>query len=140
VAIFGPFTSGYLLVNSVDLSARCKSISVNYQADMLDASAMGDLTKVNLAGLKSWSVSADLVDDMTASGSGSVDATLFPLIGAAAFAVVVRPSTAVLGATNPSFTGNAVLPSYSMGGAHGGLLTKGGITFQCAGALVRTTA
>ena len=137
MSIFGPFTNGKVTIAGVDLSARVKSWSISYNADMLDASKMGDLTKVNLAGLKEWSLNVDFIDDLAVSGAGSVDATLFPLVGAAAFTVAARVDAGAISTTNPEFTGLAVLAGTNIGGAHGGLLMKSGITFQCAGALDR---
>lgn len=136
MAIFGAFTNAYLLVNSVDLTSRVKSVTLNYNAAMLDATCMGDLTKVNLAGLKEWSIQAEFVDDLAASGAGSVDATLAALVGAAAFAIHFKPVNTTIATTNPDYTGNVVLAGMPIGGAHGELLRKS-VTFQCAGALDR---
>jgi hypothetical protein len=139
MALFGPFTNAYLTVNAVDLSARVKSLTLNYSGVMLDASAMGHTTKVNLSGLIDWSLNVEFEEEFAAAGSNSVDVTLFPLVGAAAIALVFKPANAAVGATNPSYTGNAVLQTYPIGGRHGDLLTTS-VVFQCAGTLTRATA
>lgn len=139
MALFGKFTDGSLVVNAVDLSTRVKSMTVNFSANMLDATAMGQTTKVNLAGVLEWSIAAEFEDDFAASGAGSVDATLFPLVGAAAFTVTFKPTSAAVSATNPSYSGSAVLQAHPVGGAHGALLMKS-VTFLSAGALTRATS
>ena len=86
------------------------------------------------AGLKDWSVEVEFYQDYASS---KVDATLFPLVGAAAFAIHVKPENAEISATNPDFTGNVILPEYTpVSGAVGELSTVT-VTFEGAGALDR---
>lgn len=139
MGLFGKFTNAFVSINSVDLSNHVKTLTINYSSAMLDASAMSNLTKVNLAGLLDWSMTVEFVQDYAAPAAGSVDSTLFPLVGAAAFPIIVRPDSAAVGGTNPSFTGNAVLASYNpSSGAHGALALATA-TFQSAGTLARST-
>jgi hypothetical protein len=101
---------------------------------------MGATTKINLAGLLDWSMTMEFVQEYAAAGAGSVDVTLFPLVGAAAFPIAVLPASGGVGPTNPQFAGNCVLASYNpCSGTHGSLHTCTA-TFQCAGTLARTTA
>jgi hypothetical protein len=124
-------------INSVDLSDHVKSVAINYDAAMLNDSNMGDDTEINLAGLKKWGMVINFSQDYAAA---KVDATLFPLIGAAAFTVAVRPTSAVASATNPEYGGSAVLESYPpMGGAHGDH-HESSASFRSASTLTRTTS
>lgn len=101
------YTDAYLLVNSVNLSAWTRSLTVNYEAEMLDDTVMGTSgTRSNRPGLKNWSMDVEFLQDYAA---GAVDATLFPLVGAVAFPIEARPTSAARSATNPAYTGNAVL-------------------------------
>lgn len=139
MAIHGKFWDGFLEVNSVNFSARVKSAMLNNGAEMLDLSCMGNATKINAAGLKNWSLDIETEDDLAASGAGSIDATLQPLIGAAAFPMKFRISqTDAISTTNPEYQGNVVLPSCPIGGAHGAPLRKR-FTLVCAGDLTRDT-
>jgi len=124
-------------VNSVDLSDHVKSATINYEAEMLDATRMGHTTRVQKPGLLNWSFSLELEQDYA---GGSVDATLFALIGAAAFAVVVRPTSPVKGASNPEFTGNMVLESYNPIAGTVGDLAMCSASFRPGGAIARATA
>ena len=94
-------------------------------------------SKQRIAGLKDWSVDVELNQDFAAA---SVDATLFPLVGAAAFAIEIRPDAGAVSATNPKFTGNALLESYPPISGSVGELATVSITLQGDGDLTRATA
>ena len=131
------YTDASVVVNSVDLSDHVKSCTLNYEAEMLDDTVMGDTTRSNIAGLLNWSMDIEFLQDFAAA---KVDATLFSLIGAAAFTVTVKPTSGSVSATNPSFSGSAVLESYPpMSGSVGDLETASA-TFRSAGTLARATS
>jgi hypothetical protein len=138
MAKFGPFTNGYLTVNGVNLSDHVKSLTVQQGANLGDESAMGDTTQVNRAGVLTWSISATFIQDFAAL---SVDATLSPLIGAAAFPIACRPLNAAQSATNPTWSGSAVLQDYQpIAGSHGDVPMIAAATFVSAGTLTRTAS
>lgn len=115
------FIDALFSANSVDLSDHTKSVSITYEAEMLDDTVMGTTgTRSNLPGLKNWTIEATLLQDFA---GGSVDATLFGLIGAAAHPLKVRKSkTDAISATNPEYQGNGVLANYTpIGGTVGDL-------------------
>lgn len=131
------FKDASVVINSVDLSDHVREVAINYSAEIIDKTAMGDNSKSKIAGLKDWSVTITFNQDFDA---GSVDATLFPLVGAAAFPVVIKPSSAATSATNPAYTGNGLLESYPpLGGQVGALLTTQ-VTIQGDGDLTRATS
>ena len=131
------YTDASVVVNSVDLSDHVKSCSLNYEAEMLDDTVMGDTTRSNIAGLLNWSIDVEFLQDFAAA---KVDATLFSLVGAAAFTVTVKPTSGSVSATNPSFSGSVVLESYPpMSGSVGDLETASA-TFRSAGTLTRATS
>lgn len=127
----------YLTVNAVDLSDHVKQVTLNYSAESLEDTAMGATTKSRVAGLKDWSLEVEFYQDYAAS---EVDATLFPLVGAAAFAIVLRPTSAAMGPTNPQFSGNVVLPEYSPVSGSVGELSTVSVTFEADGDLTRATS
>jgi hypothetical protein len=131
------YTDASVVVNSVDLSDHVKSCTLNYEAEMLDDTVMGDTTRSNIAGLLNWSIDVEFLQDFAAA---KVDATLFSLVGAAAFTVTVKPTSGSVSATNPSFSGSMVLESYPpMTGSVGDLETASA-TFRSAGTLTRATS
>lgn len=131
------FTDAYVLINAVDLSDHVRSVTLNYSAELVDETAMGDTTRVRKGGVKDWSMEVEFNQDYAAS---SVDATLFSLVGST-FTVTVRPDNSDgVSATNPNYTGTGILESYApLSGSYGDLHTTS-ITIQSAGALSRATA
>ncbi len=130
-------TNAFVSINSVDLSAQVRQLTLNYEAQMQEEQAMGDDSIVNIAGLKNWSLDITFKQDYAAA---NVDATMFPLVGAAAFPIILRPDAGVVSATNPQFTGNGVLATYPpISGAIGDLVEPA-VTIQSAGTLARAEA
>lgn len=125
-----------LTVNSVDLSDKVQSATINYQSDTVEDTAMGDSARSYTGGLKSWSVDVKWHQDYAA---GEVDATLFSIVGSSV-AFIGKPTSGSVTATNPSFTGNVILTNYtpisgSVGDGH-----QVSSTFQGVGALTRNTS
>ena len=131
-------TDAFVSINSVDLSDHCKAVTLSYEAEMQDTTTMGtDGTRAFIPGLKNWTLSLELEQDYAA---GSVDATLFALVGATAFPIIVRPNSAVKGTDNPEFTGSAVLESYNPVAGTVGDLAMCTASFRPASALGRATS
>ena len=128
----------YFTYNGVDLSSYVKSITIASTFKELQSSAMGDSWEEFTGGLGSWTMSVEFIQD---HGSSTVDDTLWAAhTGRAANAVVVRPDSAAVASTNPQWTGNALVPSYSpIDGAHGALATTS-TNFRGSGALTRATS
>lgn len=129
-------TNAYVSINGVDLSDHVRQIKFPYSADAVEAAAMGDTTKINLAGLKDWSVDVTFKQDFA---SNKVDATMFSIVGTAV-TVAIRPVNASASATNPEYTGSGLCTSYApVDGQHGALLETSA-AFKPAGALSRATS
>lgn len=127
-----------LVLNSVDLSDHVVSLTLDVSADLQEDHAMGDSTKTRLVGLKDWSVSIDFRQDFAAS---EVDATLWGIMnGAVAVPIVIKPTSAAVSATNPSYSGNVVLESYPPLGGSVGDIAGTSVSLQAAGDLTRATA
>ncbi len=124
-----------LTIGGVDLSSHIKSVNFTYAAAELDETAMGDDTQVRKGGLKDWSMSVTWNQDFAA---GAVDATLFALVGTTP-AVVLKPTSGSVSATNPSFSGTGFIPDYGFGGNVGDLLPAT-TEIKAAGDLTRATS
>lgn len=130
------YTDAYLLINSVNLSGWTRSLTLNYEAEMLDDTVMGTSgTRSNRPGLKNWNFDVEFLQDFAA---GAVDATLFTLVGAAAFPIELRPTSAARSATNPAYTGNAVLETYPPMAGEVGALSNVSASFRSGGGSVLT--
>jgi hypothetical protein len=131
------FYNGYLSVNSVDLSDHVKSMSLEYKAEELDDTCMGDTVRTRMGGLKDWSLTVTFAQDYVA---GEVDATLWPLIGAAAWAIIIKPNGGTTSGTNPKWTGTAILLDYTpIAGTVGDYATTD-VTFLPGTVLTRATS
>jgi len=132
---FGPFVNAYLTVNGVNLSDHVKSLTLSQSVTQVDETAMGDYTQINRAAVNQWNMAVSFIQDFAAL---NVDATLSPLLRAAAFPVAMRPNNAVQSATNPTWSGLATLQDYqAVGGGHGDEMLAPA-TFVSAGTLTRT--
>ena len=130
-------TDAFVSINSVDLSANVETVTVNYGADTPEKTAMSESSKSRLPGLKDFSLDIQFRQDFAAA---LVDATLFPLVGAAAFPIEIRPTSAAVSASNPKFTGNALLGSYSPIGGTVGDVAAATVTLPGDGDLTRAEA
>lgn len=94
-----------VIINGVDLTDHCFSVTVNGSAADEETTAMGAAGKSRMPGLKDESFEFEWRQDFAA---GKVDATLQPLYaGGTSFTVEVRPTIAARSATNPAYVGNA---------------------------------
>ena len=89
-----------ILVNAVDLSAYATSITLNYEVDSVEVTAMGSTGHTFTGGLQNVSCDVTFNQDFASS---QVAATLDALVGSTT-TVVVKPTSAAVGATNPSYT------------------------------------
>lgn len=128
----------YVSINSVNLSSYVQEAQISYKAEIKDVTA-GNASgaKAKLAGFVDWTVTLKLNQDYTAA---TVDATLFPLVGAAAFPVEIRPTQAVAGPDNPKYTGNALLSDYDPLSGKVGDPVATGPKLEGTGTLTRATA
>lgn len=129
-------TDASVVINSVDLSDQVRQVTVNVEADLQENTAMGDTFRSRLGGLKDWSVELEFNQDFAAS---EVDATLWPLVGTPT-TITVKPTSSAVSATNPSFSGSAILADYAPVDGSVGDVATSGVTFQGAGTLTRAVA
>jgi hypothetical protein len=123
-----------LLVNSVDLSAYVSSITLDYAVDAVAADGMAATNgHVFLGGLQNNSLAVTLNQDFAAT---KVAATLDALVGTST-TVVIKPTSAAVGATNPTYTiSNAFLAATQPVNGAVGDLAQMSVTFQ-GGTLVK---
>ena len=126
-----------LVVNSINLSAYVSSITLDYAVDAVAADAMASTNgHVFLGGLQNNSLAVTLNQDFAAS---TVAATLDALIGTTT-TVVIKPTSAAVGATNPTYTiSNAFLAATQPVAGSVGDLAQMSVTFT-GGTLVKAVA
>lgn len=126
-------------VGGVDLSTYIRSVTIDSSQNMTDDTAMGDAFTSNAAGLASWSITLEMLQDYAAS---KVDATMNSClgIGVTPKVLVIKPTSGTVGTANPSYTGSGVLESYNPVAGSVGDQAMASATFQSASALVRATS
>lgn len=130
--------NAFVSVNGVDLSDHVQEVSLEMGREGQDDTVMGHNTRTMESGLKTWSFSVTFKQNYNAA---KVDATLFGVYNAgAAVAVAVRPDNGVKAATNPEFSGQAILESYTPLGQAIGDFATAPCSFTAAGDLTRSTA
>lgn len=132
-------TDAYLSVGGNDISANVRQIAVEYSADSVEDTTMGDTTHTFLGGLKNYSISATLANDFA---SGALDSILFPMVGTHQ-TVAIRPSNAAVGAGNPEYGATMLVQSYPIFGNGVGDLAEATLELLPGGAsadLTRSTS
>lgn len=130
-------TNAHVTIDGNDVSDHVSQVTLPYGCDEVDDTHMGDDTHESKAGLKTWSADIEFSQDFAAS---NLDSILFPLVGAAAVTIIIRPTAAVVGTGNPNFTGSAILSSYPILGGSVGDKSKTTVHFGSAGTLSRATS
>lgn len=93
-------TDASVTVNSVALSNKANSVTLNYEVDSVESTGFGSTGHTFIGGLQNVSVEISFMQDFAAS---NVEATIYPLVGTTT-TVVIKPTSAAVGATNPSYT------------------------------------
>ena len=130
-------TDASVTINAIDLSDHVESLTINYGAETPDQTSMQDITRRRLPGLIDWTVDLTFRSDFAAA---SVDATLFPLVGAAAITLIIKPTSAAVGPTNPTFTGQVLVGTYNPLAGTVGDTSNSTTTLTGDGTLVRAEA
>ena len=130
-------TDAVVTINAVDLSDHVRQVAVTLAPEDKDFTAMGASGKARRAGLRDDAFTVEFNQDFAAA---NVDATFFPLLGAAPFAVTARATSAAKSATNPSYEGSCILTSYNpVDGNVGDELTTS-VNLPVDGIITRVTA
>lgn len=124
-------------LNGADFSDHLAAIEFSVSVDEQETTAFGQGYRSRIGSLKDASVTLSWHQDY---GAGSVDATLFPLLGSVATVVAV-PTAGSVTATNPSFTGIFLVSEYTtINGSVGDLATFDTTWNLASGSVVRGTA
>jgi hypothetical protein len=129
-------TNAHITVNSVVLSDKANSVSVNYEIDQVETTGFGSGGHVFQGGLQNNSVEISFMQDFATS---NVEATIYPLVGTTT-TLIIRPNGATTSATNPSYTlSGTFLSSHTPVAASVGELAMTTLTFN-GGTLVKAVA
>ena len=106
--------------NSVAIEDELNSIEMAVDVNLPEVTAFGDAAAEFVEGLPNSKFSLSGSADLAASQG---DATIFGQIGSGEAAVVSDPTGTSVGASNPHYTGNALVASYRLRTEVGGPVT-----------------
>lgn len=126
-------------VAGVDLTDHVKSITINYDYDDVDITAMGATAKAHAAGLRDDSIEIEYYQDFA---TGKVDATINGLLGGSGATVIVQTSGTTVSTSNPKYTLVGIPFTYSPMDASVGDASMTKVKFMPAAgqAIVRATS
>ena len=130
------YTNAKIEINGTDLSSHASEVALNYGSEMQDETAMGDDSRINKGGLKTWSVDVTFHQDFA---TNAVDQKLFSLVGTTV-CVEIRPQNICSTATNPTYSAIGVIESYNPVSGSVGSLLDAPVTIQSAGTLARASS
>lgn len=117
----------FIEVDGTDFSDHVSSVEITLAKDEIDTTNFGGTGRERTHGLKDDSFTLNFQQDYAAA---SVDATLYPLWdGETEFTVRVRPTSAVVGANNPEYSGTCILLEYQPLSGDVGALSETSVTF-----------
>jgi len=130
-------TAEYVGLAGTDYGAYFSSAELSVDVEDKETTNFGSGGwKEFLGGLKSGQIKLNLLNDVAAA---SVDSVLWPLLGTVV-AFELRTSTAVVGTSNPKWTGSFVMTQYSPIGGSVGDVNSSGLSWPTTGAITRATA
>ena len=125
-----------LTVDGVDLSDFVQSVTLNWNANELDVTAMGDTGIRRIKGLEDNSISVDFLND---NATSAVLQTLCDNFGENV-TVTVKNTSAATSASNPLFTMTCLINGITpVNGAVGDVSTQS-VTWNVSGAIAKTIA
>jgi len=123
-------------IGGTDFSSSINSVTLDVSVEEQETTAFGNTSRTRIGGLKDGSVSLDFHQDF---GSASVDETLWPLLGTTV-EIVILPTSAAVGATNPSYTFDALVTQYQPFANAVGELATLSVSWPISGDVARATA
>lgn len=127
----------FLSIGGTDVSSYTKKAELKLESDAVDVTTYGDAGwKVFLAGLKSGELSWEALNDVAAA---ALDSIMFPLFGTVV-TFEIRASNAVVGASNPKYTGSILIKEWSPIGGGIGDANSVSVSYPTSGAVARAVA
>ncbi|MFF2331825.1 MULTISPECIES: hypothetical protein [unclassified Streptomyces] len=130
-------TAEYLALNGVDLSEYTRKAELSVEVEEKDVTNYASLGwKELLGGLKSGELGCEFLQDYAAT---RIDSIMWPLLGSVV-SFEVRPTNAVVGTSNPKYTGSVLIKEWKpIEGGVGDEATSSA-SFPTSGAVLRATS
>jgi len=121
-----------------DLSDHVDQVGIDYKKETPETTAMGNSHRTRISGLKDWTVQLALHQDFAA---GSVDAAMYAAFMATTNpTITIKPVNVAVSATNPSFSGSVIVPTYTPLSGSIGDVSKMSVTLEGSGIMTKASA
>ena len=125
-----------ITIGGTDFSDSLAALTLDVSREQLEITAFGDAARRYIGGLQDSSVTLSFHQDFA---SGSVDSTIWGNLGGTV-AIVVKPTSGAVSATNPSYSFNALVVQSTPFSSNVGDLATMDVTWPVDGAITRGTA
>ena len=125
-----------ITIGGTDFSDSLAALTLDVSREQLEITAFGDSARRYIGGLQDSSVTLSFHQDFA---SGSVDSTIWGNLGGTV-AIVVKPTSGAVSATNPSYSFNALVVQSTPFSSNVGDLATMDVTWPVDGAITRGTA
>ena len=129
-------TNCKVVVGGSDISAYVLGINIEYGAEGVKETRMGNTTEVNKGGVKKWGGTIQFKQDYA---DNLVDEIVFALIGTTGTFSGV-PVNDTVTTSNPNYNGTCLFEGYAPISGNHGELAKSALKFSSAGDLSRSVA
>lgn len=136
MAIFVATDFSVTINGSTALAGYLTQVELTASATDVTTTAFGSNFVTRVAGLREGSLTLAFNQDYA---TGTVDATLFPLLGTNA-TVVIKPTSTAVSANNPSYTAVCLVTELTPVSGTIGDLSTFSVTWPTTGAITRGTA
>jgi hypothetical protein len=123
-------------IAGTDFSDSIAAVTLDVSREQLEITAFGDSARRYIGGLQDSSVTISLHQDFA---TGSVDETIWSNLGGTV-AIVVKPTSGAVSATNPSYSFNALVVQSTPFASNVGDLATMDVTWPVDGAITRATS
>ena len=136
MAIFVATDFSVSINGSTALASYLTQVELKASANDITTTAFGSTWVTRVAGLKEGSLTLQFNQDYAAS---TVDATLWPLLGANA-TVVIKPTSSAVSSANPAYTAVCLVTDLTPVSGQIGDLATFSVTWPTTGTVSRATA
>jgi len=125
-----------ITIGGTDFSDSLAAVTLDVSREQLEITAFGDSARRYIGGLQDSSVTLSFHQDFAA---GAVDSTIWSNLGGTV-AIVVKPTSGAVSATNPSYSFNALVVQSTPFASNVGDLATMDVTWPVDGAITRATS
>ena len=127
------FLNPQIVINSVDLTNRIDTASLDLTFADIDTTAFGATAKSRVAGLGDHKFGCEFQQDFAAS---EVEATVYPLVGTVT-SITIKPLNAATSTVNPAYTFNVLVTDWHPVNGKVGDLLKSSVTWPISGGITK---